>query len=131
MWRELPPSLTHVDAVYEHNDEIIFFIGKQYWRFGDGITLRPGFPKPLTSLGISPTVERIDGAMIWGHNKKTYLFSGSLYWKLREDDRVFRVEPDYPRDMAIWKGVPYNIDSVFKWKDGNVYFFQGESLLEI
>lgn len=28
MWQELPANLTHVDAVYEHNEvEIIFFIG--------------------------------------------------------------------------------------------------------
>ena len=36
------------------------------------------------------------------------------------------VEPDYPRDMYVWKGVPYHIDSVLKWKDGNAYFFQGK-----
>lgn len=29
MWRELPQNVTHVDAVYEHNDEIVFFIGKR------------------------------------------------------------------------------------------------------
>lgn len=28
--------------------------------------------------------------------------------------------------MYIWKGVPYDIDSVFKWKDGHVYFFKGK-----
>jgi hypothetical protein len=28
MWQQLPPNLTHVDAVYEHNkEEIVFFIG--------------------------------------------------------------------------------------------------------
>lgn len=30
MWQQLPPNLTHVDAVYEHNEvEIVFFIGKK------------------------------------------------------------------------------------------------------
>lgn len=36
----------------------------------------------------------------------------------RFDEEVGRVELDYPRDMAMWKGVGYNIDSVFQWKDG-------------
>lgn len=36
----------------------------------------------------------------------------------RFDEDLGRVELDYPRDMAMWKGVGYNIDSVFQWKDG-------------
>lgn len=36
----------------------------------------------------------------------------------RYDEDEGRVEPDYPRNMAMWKGVGYNIDSVFQWKDG-------------
>lgn len=28
MWQEFPANITHVDAVYEHNEvEIVFFIG--------------------------------------------------------------------------------------------------------
>lgn len=57
------------------------FIGRYYWRF-QGTKLLYGYPKPLTSIGISAHVEKIDGAMIWGHNKKTYLFSGTQYWRL-------------------------------------------------
>jgi len=54
--------------------------GRYFWRF-KGIELIYGYPKPLTSMGISPDVEKIDGAMVWGHNKKTYLFSGTQYWR--------------------------------------------------
>ena len=25
---------------------------------------------------------------------------------------------DYPRDMSMWKGIGYNIDTAFQWKDG-------------
>lgn len=38
----------------------------------------------------------------------------------RFDEDIGRVELDYPRDMAMWKGVGYNIDSVFQWKDGKI-----------
>lgn len=29
------------------------------------------------------------------------------------------MELDYPRDMSMWKGVPYNIDAVFQHTNGN------------
>jgi hypothetical protein len=59
--------------------------------------------------------------MIWGHNSKTYIFSGTMYWRL--DDDTGQTEMDYPRDMSIWRGVDYNIDAVFQWKDGDFFFF--------
>ncbi|XP_067008356.1 matrix metalloproteinase-2 [Anabrus simplex] len=124
MWAELPENLTHIDAVYERNDKkIVVFIGKQFYMF-DGYRLERDYPKPLTYLGLPETLEKIDGAMVWGHNKKTYFFSGTMYW--RYDSDVGSVELDYPRDMSMWKGVGYNIDTVFQWRDGKTYFFKGK-----
>ncbi|KAK3919707.1 Matrix metalloproteinase-16, partial [Frankliniella fusca] len=123
-WVGLPKNLTHIDAVYERNSDrnIVFFIGKKYYVFS-GNFLESGYPKPLTDLGLPPTLTHIDGAMVWGHNGKTYLFSGTVYWRLDED--VAKVELDYPRDMSMWRGVGYNIDAVFQ-KDGVTYFFKGK-----
>ncbi|BES95658.1 matrix metalloproteinase [Nesidiocoris tenuis] len=125
LWNNLPTSLHKIDAVYERLDKkIVFFIGRWFYVF-DGTALEPTYPRPLTTLGLPKTVEKIDAAMIWGYNSKTYFFSGTMYWKFDEDEG--RVELDYPRDMAnIWKGVGYNIDAAFQWKDGNVYFFKGK-----
>lgn len=36
----------------------------------------------------------------------------------RFDEDIGKVELDYPRDMSMWSGVGYNIDTVFQWKDG-------------
>jgi matrix metalloproteinase-16 (membrane-inserted) len=36
----------------------------------------------------------------------------------RFDEDIGKVELDYPRDMSMWSGVEYNIDTVFQWKDG-------------
>ncbi|KAK7792928.1 hypothetical protein R5R35_008070 [Gryllus longicercus] len=122
LWHRLPENLTHVDAVYERNDKkIVFFIGKMYYTF-DANTLESR--RPLTHLGLPESLQKIDGAMVWGHNKKTYFFSGTMYWRFDED--VGKVELDYPRDMSMWKGVDYNIDTVFQWKDGKTYFFKGK-----
>ncbi|GBP69325.1 Matrix metalloproteinase-2 [Eumeta japonica] len=124
MWSGLPKDLTHVDAVYERPDKkIAFFIGKELYLFDSQYLMR-GYPKPLVELGLPETLEKIDAAMVWGHNGKTYFYSGNMYWKFDEDEG--RVELDYPRDMSMWKGVGYNIDSVFQWKDGKTYFFKGK-----
>lgn len=60
--------------------KIVFFSGNRYWLF-EGNRLLPGYPKPLRQLGLPDDLKRIDGAMIWGHNKKAYLFSGTMYWR--------------------------------------------------
>lgn len=79
----LPENIDHVDAVYERPDKkIVFFIGKRYYVFNAN-NLEPGYPKPLTKLGLPESLEKIDGAMIWGHNGRTYFFSGSEYWRYR------------------------------------------------
>ncbi|KAL4715417.1 hypothetical protein ACJJTC_015320 [Scirpophaga incertulas] len=124
MWSGLPKDLTHVDAVYERPDKkIAFFVGRELYLF-DSQYLVPGYPKPLTHLGLPANLDKIDAAMVWGYNEKTFFYSGSLYWKF--DEHAGQVEPDYPRDMAMWQGIGYNIDSAFQWKDGKTYFFKGK-----
>jgi len=124
------PELLYVDAVYERpidNHAIVFFSGAQYWLF-DGNAKMPGYPRPLTDLGLPPDLKKIDAAMVWGYNGKTYFFSGKQYW--RYDEQEGRVELDYPRDMAMWRGVPYDIDAAFKHTDGRTYFFKGRKFWE-
>lgn len=43
--------------------------------------LEYGFPKPLTNLGLPDTLDKIDAALVWGHNNRTYLYSGTMYWR--------------------------------------------------
>ncbi|KAH8290923.1 hypothetical protein KR054_007151 [Drosophila jambulina] len=121
-WAALPENFTKVDAVYENKQrQIVFFIGRQYYVF-NSVTLAPGYPKPLVSLGLPPTLTHIDASFVWGHNNQTYLTSGTLYWRI--DDYTGQVEQDYPRDMSIWSGVGYNIDDAFQYSDGKTYFFK-------
>lgn len=81
MWRDLPRNLTRIDAVYERLDnKIVFFIGKHYYVYS-GNNIERGYPQPLTSLGLPSSLDKIDGAMVWGHNGKTYFYSGNMYWR--------------------------------------------------
>ncbi|RLU17925.1 hypothetical protein DMN91_010164 [Ooceraea biroi] len=124
----LPAEIDHVDAVYERPDKkIVFFIGRKYYVFNAN-NLEPGYPKPLTYLGLPASLEKIDGAMVWGHNGRTYFFSGSMYWRF--DESVNYVELDYPRDMSMFAGVGNDIDAVFQWKNGKTYFFKGKGFWE-
>jgi len=128
-WSQLPSNMTHIDAFYEKTSgarEMVIFIGKQYWVYPNNE--RGLGPYPLTKLGLPEDLEKIDGAMVWGHNGKTYFFSGTMYW--RYDEEAGNVELDYPRDMSMWKGVPYNIDSVFQYTNGKTYFFKGKVFWE-
>uniref|UniRef100_A0A6E8W3I3 ZnMc domain-containing protein n=1 Tax=Anopheles coluzzii TaxID=1518534 RepID=A0A6E8W3I3_ANOCL len=123
MFFGLPADFERIDTVYENkHQKIIFFIGKQYYVFNSQY-LEPGYPRPLTDLGLPDSIERIDAALVWSHNNRTYLYSGRLYWKFDEDTN--RVELDYPRDMSMWRGIGYNIDSAFQYRDGKTYFFKG------
>ena len=77
-----PMDVDHVDAVYERQSDnrIVFFIGNKYYVF-QGHTLEEGYPRPISYLGLPASLKKIDAAMIWGYNKKTYFFSGDIYWK--------------------------------------------------
>ncbi|CAG9817810.1 unnamed protein product [Phaedon cochleariae] len=89
LWQGLPEDLTHVDAVYERFDgRIVFFIGRKYYVFANN-RVENGYPKPLSHLGLPEQVERLDAAMVWGHNGKTYFYSGDIYWKEALFERSF------------------------------------------
>lgn len=79
---KFPMEVDHIDAVYERTDNngIVFFIGRNYYVF-NAFYLEPGYPKPITDLGLPASLEKIDAAMVWGYNKMTYFFSGNMYWR--------------------------------------------------
>lgn len=77
-----------------------------------------GFPQPLTSLGLPKWLSHIDAVLVWGNNNRTFFFSGNEYWRF--DDETQMTEPDYPRDMRLWRGVGYHINAAFQHYDGTL-----------
>lgn len=55
---------------------------------------------------------RIDAALVWGHNNRTFFFHADEYWRF--NDELHTVEVDYPRSMSVWSGVGYYIDAAFQ-----------------
>lgn len=126
-WTMLPRNITHIDAVYErpHDANIVFFIGDKFYVCqGNHKLLKVG---RLKNLGLPEDLKKIDAAFVWGYNGRTYLFADTMYWRF--DETVQHVELDYPRAMDMWRGVPYGIDSAFKF-NGTTYFFQGKVFWE-
>lgn len=55
--------------------------GQKYYVFHSQHLL-PGYPKPLSVLGLPNTVDKIDAALVWGHNNRTYFYSGKKFFLL-------------------------------------------------
>ena len=52
----------------------------------DGNRFEPENSGFLTDLGLPAGLDRLDAALVWGKNDKTYFFRKNLYWKF--DDQV-------------------------------------------
>lgn len=128
-WYNLPDD--GIDAIYERTDgKIVFFKGNRFWVFA-GNHMLPNFPKEgrlITELGIGENVKKVDAVFVWGFNKRTYIITGDMYWKLNGKEDY--IEYDYPRDMHIWRNIPVPVDSAFQHWDGKTYFFQGDQYWE-
>ncbi|KAL1768817.1 matrix metalloproteinase-17 [Sigmodon hispidus] len=113
-WRGLPLHLDSVDAVYERTSDhkIVFFKGDRYWVFKDN-NVEEGYPRPVSDFSLPPG--GIDAVFSWAHNDRTYFFKDQLYW--RYDDHTRRMDPGYPAQGPLWKGVPSMLDDAMRWSD--------------
>ncbi|XP_008048020.2 matrix metalloproteinase-17, partial [Carlito syrichta] len=127
-WRGLPLHLDSVDAVYERTSDhkIVFFKGDRYWVFKDN-NVEEGYPRPVSDFSLPPG--GVDAAFSWAHNDRTYFFKDQLYW--RYDDHTRRMDPGYPAQSPLWKGVPSALDDAMRWSDGASYFFRGREYWKV
>ncbi|XP_061916490.1 collagenase 3-like [Entelurus aequoreus] len=125
------PGIDLVDAAYEapNKNVVHLFEGNQYW----GIkaierTLIPGYPKPLTSLGLPSSVSKIDAAVYITPTGKTLIFANTQYWSI--DEATDQIDRGYPNSIAQdFPGVGSKIDAVFE-NYGYLYISVGPKLLE-
>lgn len=94
--------------------------GNKYWEFNGnylvgGLSAESG--KPISDFGLPADVDHIDAAFVWGHNRRTYVINGDMYWKLNETGHGIETY-NYPRDMSMWTGVSLPVDAAFTYTDG-------------
>ncbi|XP_073831872.1 neutrophil collagenase-like [Musca autumnalis] len=106
----LPEQVERIDACYERFDKtVLFFSGTQIWYYKNNQILDTS-PVSLSSLlGYSVNVNHVDAVLLWPKNNRTYIFSGSIFW--RYDDNLQQLDEGYPKSMQRWPGIPENIDA--------------------
>ncbi|XP_054228050.1 matrix metalloproteinase-17 isoform X5 [Homo sapiens] len=52
-----------------------------------------------------------------------------LYW--RYDDHTRHMDPGYPAQSPLWRGVPSTLDDAMRWSDGASYFFRGQEYWKV
>lgn len=125
LWNELPQTLSHVDAVFENAEgQFLFFIGNQLYIFESTKLVSK---LRLYHLGMDWNVKKIDAIFRWPYNQKIYIFSGDNYY--RYDEKINRVERDYPQLIEGTFRDVYDIDTAFT-SDKQLYFFKNEYFYE-
>jgi len=93
-----------VDSAYvrPQDQTVVLFKGRRYWEF-QGNNLKPGFPKPLTDIGLPANVPRVDAALNWWRSKdrkRSYFFVGEEYYRYSELNPG--IPKRYPKPANVW-----------------------------
>lgn len=122
IFTRLPSHVTHIDAIYERPTDgaIVLFHGNQYWAF-DGNDFIDDSPRPISDYGFDENVAKIDAAMVWSKNDRTYLFAGEQF--IRFDELTKRIDNNnYPANITDkWRGIPNNIDAATSVANGEMW----------
>ncbi|KAF0293789.1 Matrix metalloproteinase-25 [Amphibalanus amphitrite] len=123
-WEGLPHH-SDVSAAYERPDgSVVFFCGRHFWVFWERRT-KPGYPRPLSDLGLPEELSSVDAAFVNRHTEVTYLITGDKYWRFNE--RTEQVDSDSPQPLhRLCRGLPKRVDAAFSDTKGHTYFLQGQ-----
>lgn len=129
-WPDLPDSLDavlYLDPIFDEESGgnepayLFFYKGGMYWRYSNTFHLDSGYPR-LIKEGFPGIPDNLDASFIWSGNGKVYFIKGDEYYRYT---RWRGADSTYPRTLAVWRGLPQQIDAAFQWTNGRTYFFSG------
>ena len=122
----LPKNFSRVLAVYQRpSGEIVMFIDSLIYMF-DLVSLQliHGYPKYLSSVfNIQPSKLH---TVFNSYTGKTFIFHNDNYF--REVDECSFTIRSWGYISQRFPGIPPNIDSSFRFIDGNIYFFKNNTI---
>ena len=127
LWNGIPNNIDEV-FTWGHNSKFYFFQGSQYYRYNDQLK-KPDWFYPLTvSRGWPGLPANGIDAGLTHSNARSYFFKGTKVYLWNDiNDRV-EWSWRYGKQISqIWRGIPDNLDSAFRWYwDGKTYFFKDD-----
>ncbi|XP_069003184.1 collagenase 3-like [Embiotoca jacksoni] len=123
------PRISKVDAAYEYKKQntITFFEGDHYWKIRGNIVL-PGYPKPLTDIGLPASVTKVDAAVHVSFTSRTLLFVNNKFWSYSE--KRGRMDGGFPKFIhRELPGIGHRVDAAFENR-GYLYFTYGSRQTE-
>ncbi|KAK7125547.1 hypothetical protein R3I93_021042 [Phoxinus phoxinus] len=126
LWPNAPDN---IDAAYEDPVEKILFLfkGKQVWAFKSNI-VEPGYPKPLSSFGLPPSVTKVSAAVHDKISGKTLLFFDIYYYSYNE--MMKKMDKGNPKRLADgFPAVTGEVTAAHLIGD-NIYLFRGTKVYE-
>lgn len=124
----LPKRFDRIDAIYQDpqdQNELMIFHGQEFVSYDVRGPIFTAYN--LTRFTHDPEITKIDAAMVWSKNNRTYLFSSERFWKY---SKKYQMDAFYPRVMARWKGVPSNLDAVLSLSNRRTIFFKQDEYYE-
>lgn len=99
----------------------------QYYNY---VSLMNGYPV-RDSQEVVRFPSGVTAGFKWKQNGHYYYFKGNKYYRQLSYNKW--IDRGYPRNMAIWRGVPNNVDAVFSYSPSNsdnsaTFFFKGNKV---
>ncbi|XP_028398599.1 matrix metalloproteinase-14-like isoform X2 [Dendronephthya gigantea] len=125
-WRGL---FDNIDAAYTRNDgSIVFFKNNRYMIYDKNFRSikKQSRISNFIKNGRETGLDRIDAAMVWDGNSRTYFFRNDKYWRYNEKTKS--IDPGYPKSTSLWRGVQTPVNGAFSWKSSKTFFLSGNKV---
>ncbi|XP_047021262.1 matrix metalloproteinase-25-like isoform X1 [Helicoverpa zea] len=121
VFQGLSAHITSIKTIYQKsNGNVVIFSDRDYWEFDSSFHFIKD--STISDYSIPEDVTELTTVFLSNFNNKTYLIEEERYW--RYDEVTSTMDEGYPKDMTMWRQVPYPVNAALVWKN-DTYFFQG------